>query len=857
MADSSFADLIPAKKQPDAGAFSDLIPETPAEKAASPAMPKAPRFSGSKEYQSLRDSIYRQRLRELRNPIRRDGPGPIGFDTPEYASPEEEAAAIADYMAPIEFEKQQFEASRTPLTRWGSSQIFGTSLPVRVLTQGEYGIGDLVSKIPYAEPVGKALSQAETGFVRANRDELETLAALGESAMAIPPLAELGAVPGMALKSAGAGVRQGGNLLREMALPTTKTGSGAAKELAASVTEGVTGAPYMATARNNALPPKPASSFDAFQPETTFSTRRTIPQKIVGGVKDVKEAVTERIPGLRSGRDARLYRMLERQGQTPEQAIAYLETGQEAAKFGRGSAALPETIADIGPASRRMTRTLEAMPGEAATRTEQFLEMRQRGTPTGMPKKQAIAGQYERVTDDLKRSLKVTRDDFAKTKEALIRQQKEASGPAYEAFRNLKDAKGDPLLIDVGPVLRASEEADSSLSPTMKRLMQKARSEFMDEIIARDMSPGLNQEVRLGKSAIAASAPTARLTPARFQSGKEAIDDMIATAQGRGLSNQVRLLSELKNKLVEVADKASTRPATQKQTMKFFDETGKGYDQTIETPVAGNKGRPAMESVYAKARDAYSSPAELQDALSKGRTFMKGDSEVTAAQYKALSSAEQRMFRIGMAKQAMVDLGKKTRGSDMVRYFDRPNVESVLSEIMTPKQYGKFLELMKREGRMLATRRSTQNSVTAKLQEDVEDFTWMGKVIKSLKDKGVVGATMDFAGDIIGGLTRMREKSALEMAEALFETDPVRQREILQEVARKYGRARTRAAYQGVAQQAQQAAMQAQQAGQAELADAMNDLARRAYSAAPRYLAPQNTSPGAPEPLAAQPATGR
>lgn len=724
-------------------------------------------------------------------------------------------------------EQREFDESRTLGRRTASADAFMASLPVRMLTHGNYGAADVAGLFPERSLIGAtapALRQAEEDFIRANRAGLEMAAQIGEAAMGVPPLAELGAVPGMALKSSLAANRQTGRLLSDIvAKPAGTTRLGAVTELGATVAEAVPGVPYMPGARQNALARVAAG---------TAPHPRTILQKIAGGGKDAWETVAGRLPGLRPSADARLYRMLERQNQTPEQALAYLEDGQRTAHFGRGQAALPETIADTGPAARRMTRTIEGIPGPAASRTEEFLGMRQRGTPIGAPKGQAQPGQFERVNDDLKRAMTVSNKDFARTKEALIRQQKETSAPLYEEFRNLKGKDGQSLLIDVGPILRASEEYDAELSPAIRRVMGKARQEFMDEIIVRDLDHGINREVKLGKEAVAGTASTARLTPARFDNAKRALDDMITAEEGRGHQFQVSLLVDLKNKLVQAADKASMRPVVQKQKITAYNEYGQPYELAVETPVSETGGQAARESIYAKARDAYSSPAAMQTALQKGRTFMRGDSEVTAAEYKALSTAEKRMFRIGMAKQAEVDLGSKTRGSDMVRYFDRPNVEGVLSEIMTPKRYQQFQKLLSREGGMLATRRSIQNSRTAALAEDIEDFDWMGKVIHSFKTKGVVGATAEFAGDIIKSMTRMREVDAMKMADLLFETDPAKQRNILQRVARKYGQSRVTAAFNAVAEQAERLAGTADPR-QPAIADALLDLAMRARGALP------------------------
>lgn len=82
----------------------------------------------------------------------------------------------------------------------------------------------------------------------------------------------------------------------------------------------------------------------------------------------------------------------------------------------------------------------------------------------------------------------------------------------------------------------------------------------------------------------------------------------------------------------------------------------------------------------------------MKDALQKGRTFAKGDSEVTSAYYKGLTTAEKKMFRIGMARQLRKELGRKE--VNYIGMFRRPNTMEVLSDIMSPAEFRRFMSLI-------------------------------------------------------------------------------------------------------------------------------------------------------------------
>src|SRR5690606_23758030 len=105
-----------------------------------------------------------------------------------------------------EVEQKQFDASRTPMKRIQDTSAFIASAPVRALTRGEYGIGDVVGAASESE--GQALTEAEGSFARANRDWLEPVAQAGEAAIGIPLLQPMGAVPGQMMRTSAAALRQ-------------------------------------------------------------------------------------------------------------------------------------------------------------------------------------------------------------------------------------------------------------------------------------------------------------------------------------------------------------------------------------------------------------------------------------------------------------------------------------------------------------------------------------------------------------------------------------------------------------------------------------------------------------------------
>jgi hypothetical protein len=446
--------------------------------------------------------------------------------------------------------------------------------------------------------------------------------------------------------------------------------------------------------------------------------------------------------GRTANRDARLNQALESQNTPPSVALQRLDEAEQAAKFGKTQVDTGHSLADLGPVTQDLADTAALVSPEARRISGEFLNERARG-------------QYGRVNDYLRRSMKVTRGDFAKTQAKLVDEQQRLSKTAYDAFR------AADVRIPVGDVLYSAQIEDLAAAPALKKTLQQAREQFIDATATRDVN---GQKVKQAYT---------ELTPARFDAGKRALDDMIETAMKAGRNNEARLLTRLKKELVDVADKATTVPVV--------DKAGK--------PVLDANGNPQTRSLYGEARDVYGSRAEMLDALDEGRKFMSGDAEYTGAQYRQLSTAEKRAFRIGVAREVRKALGKKGLSSDMIGYFDRPNTREVLEEIMTPGQAKKFYNLIELEQAMASTNRAVRgNSATARRQQNILDFSLGTRLARSIKDHGLRQAIADEVFDGITKFFAMRNEDAVLLTQALFDTNQANQRATLTRLAQTYGK---------------------------------------------------------------------
>lgn len=478
---------------------------------------------------------------------------------------------------------------------------------------------------------------------------------------------------------------------------------------------------------------------------------------VIRGVKSGGQGLAAAVRAARSrgaNIDARLNNALEAQNTPPGMALRMLDEAQQSAKFGKTQIDPRMTIADLGPVTRDLADTAALVSPEARGISGRFLWERARG-------------QFGRTTDYLQRAMGVTRGDFAKTKANLLDEQSKLSKTAYDAFRS------HDVRIPVGDVLYNAQVEDMAAAPALKKTLERAREQFIGDRIERDVADPATGAVSRVKQAYT------ELTPARFDAGKRALDDMINEAQRGGRNNEVRLLAKLKNDLVAEADKATTVPQVDPKTGQ---------------PVLDAKGKPQTESLYAKARDVYGSRADMLDSLESGRAFMRGDSEMTGAQYKELSTAEKRMFRIGVAREVRKALGAKGLNSDMIGYFDRPNTRDVLEEIMTKGQAKKFYDLIELEQGLAATNTAVRgNSATARRQQNVLDFGLGTRLGRMIKDQGLRAALSNEVFDQVTKFFAMRGEDAVALTRAMFETDHAAQRATLNRLAQTYGKGHTRA----------------------------------------------------------------
>lgn len=244
------------------------------------------------------EALYQSELAK----IREDRSKPRVPTPDDELSPEDLARNRVMQLRGREYEQQQFDASRTPLKRATDASTFALSAPIRALTRGEYGLGDVAGLV--SDEAKDIYTGAEGDFVRANRDWLEPVAQAGEASIAIPFLNTMGAVPGQVLRTGAAAARQ-------VTSPITNRLLRSGPRAAPAATPSQAYGPAQRIIDRQAFVDESIPEFPpAFTSKGTARTARTIEElPIVGGtVKTPKLAVEQA--------------MAERQGQIAQRAGA-------------------------------------------------------------------------------------------------------------------------------------------------------------------------------------------------------------------------------------------------------------------------------------------------------------------------------------------------------------------------------------------------------------------------------------------------------------------------------------------------------------------------------------------------------
>ena len=120
----------------------------------------------------------------------------------------------------------------------------------------------------------------------------------------------------------------------------------------------------------------------------------------------------------------------------------------------------------------------------------------------------------------------------------------------------------------------------------------------------------------------------------------------------------------------------------------------------------------ANGSIYRQARNAYSGPSQLSDAVEAGRTAMKTDAIGVAELMRELGDAEREAFRVGALQSIRDKAGTEAGQTSLLKMWKEPSTSGRLREIFG-NDYRAFASEVAKEARLKLIESTGRGSQTA------------------------------------------------------------------------------------------------------------------------------------------------
>lgn len=376
---------------------------------------------------------------------------------------------------------------------------------------------------------------------------------------------------------------------------------------------------------------------------------------------------------------------------------------------GRMAAMGPDAMPmDLGPNLQRQAGALAATPGRNQEVVRSAITQRQ-------------AGSGGRIAGALDDALGQTVDTVA-VADDIIAKRSAAAKPLYDAAYSK-------------PVNFTTDLEDLLKRPSVGKALSKAKGLAADEGIA---SKQWFATVADDGSVTIVNTPDMR----QLDLTKRALDDMISAAQRGGSNNEARILTQTKNKLVEMMDAAAPE--------------------------------------YKQARAAFSGPAAVLDAMEEGRGAFKNNMTPNQlrTQMMKMGEAEKEAYTQG-ARAAVADIMGTARNDALAARtaFMKGYNKEKLELIVGKDQAAKMLQSLDAESAFTRTRDVvTGNSETAARLSAQADVGANGKqpgFIRNALNMRFGDAAADLGDKAIGGIRSAAQgKSNEELARLLTSKDP-------------------------------------------------------------------------------------
>ena len=306
---------------------------------------------------------------------------------------------------------------------------------------------------------------------------------------------------------------------------------------------------------------------------------------------------------------------------------------------------------------------------------------------------------------------------FQETVGQLIEERTALAGPLYD--------KAYAASIDLTDELQDVANRIGALNPTV---FNDVRRSLAAEL-GSDISEATFGQVQRGGNFQFDRAPTVQF----WDLVKRRLDDLQGNALRQGFNNRARQLGALADRITDNVDNLT-------------------------------------DDAYKAARNAFAGPKKLEEALTAGRNFLRGDTDEIITGIGKMTEGEREMFRMGIVQGVQDITESRALTSDQTRrIFDTTRSNRIFQEIFPDaRSRRQFKSLILREKEFVETNRILGGSQTFRRQMQAEDE--LQRTVESVAEglQGRGGGLVQRAIERLTGSRTLSPERSRALGEALF-----------------------------------------------------------------------------------------
>ena len=182
---------------------------------------------------------------------------------------------------------------------------------------------------------------------------------------------------------------------------------------------------------------------------------------------------------------------------------------------------------------------------------------------------------------------------------------------------------------------------------------------------------------------------------------------------------------------------------------------------------------------YKQARQAFSGPTQVFEAIEDGKKFFETDARQLRKMYDGLGASEKDGFAIGAYDAIRTKINSGNDGIDLVkRTFGAPEKRDQIKILIGEDAFNTLESQLKRESTMRSTDvRLLGSSQTQPRQVAQAEFEGATELVPQMGQKGIVRGGLDY---LLRSATGPGQRSAETIAPELFSTNPAMQANMVQ-----------------------------------------------------------------------------